>query len=68
MCDLGTDEVRQYSITAGLLEPLTPAAVAMPPGSGPRHMCWHPSLPMAYVVRPSRPPLLRALSVGLSLL
>lgn len=33
-----------------MLAALEPASVAMAPGSGPRHLVWHPTLPVCYVV------------------
>jgi 6-phosphogluconolactonase len=50
-CDLGTDEVYIYSIdtTKGTLSE-TARPYHTLPGSGPRHLEFHPSLPVAYVV------------------
>lgn len=50
--DLGTDEIHMYVIQPypGKLEPLKPAVFDLPPGSGPRHMTFHPELPLAYVI------------------
>jgi 6-phosphogluconolactonase len=43
--DLGSDRVRvdRFDSTAGRLEPNDPDGVGIQPGSGPRHMAWHPS-------------------------
>ncbi|BAM04942.1 lactonase family protein [Phycisphaera mikurensis] len=41
--DLGTDKLYVYSVTgAGGLEPASPAAIDLPPGSGPRHFVFTP--------------------------
>ncbi len=50
--DLGTDQIHMYLIEpyTGKLKPLNPAAYVLPPGSGPRHMTFHPSKPYAYVI------------------
>jgi 6-phosphogluconolactonase len=43
--DLGADRVRidRFDAAAGQLEPNDPEGVAIQPGSGPRHVAWHPS-------------------------
>jgi 6-phosphogluconolactonase len=50
VASLGADEVRRYRFDArsGRLDAL--AAVALPSGSGPRHIELHPLLPMAYLL------------------
>ena len=50
--DLGDDVVRVYTFNhdTGELVPKPDADLAMPPGSGPRHMAFHPTLPVAYIV------------------
>jgi 6-phosphogluconolactonase len=50
--DLGADRifVYQYDAAAGSLEPSVPAAVALEPGSGPRHLAWHPSGKVLYAI------------------
>jgi len=50
--DLGLDAIHMYRIDQDdkKLVPLTPATVNLPPGSGPRHMTFHPNLPFAYVI------------------
>ncbi|MET8849949.1 beta-propeller fold lactonase family protein [Amycolatopsis sp. NPDC004625] len=47
--DLGTDEIRSYTLTAsGSLEPL--AVSSLPPGTGPRQLVRRPGTDLAYVV------------------
>jgi 6-phosphogluconolactonase len=43
--DLGSDRVRvdRFDDAAGQLEPNNPEGLGIPPGSGPRHLAWHPS-------------------------
>ena len=50
--DLGSDKVFVYDWDAsnGHLSPANPTALISNPGSGPRHMDLHPSLPMAYLI------------------
>ena len=52
VCDLGTDQVLgyRYDAEAGKLKPTEPAATALAPGAGPRHMAFHPSGKFAYVI------------------
>ena len=42
--DLGLDKILVYRLdaTAGTITPHDPAALELPPGSGPRHLAWHP--------------------------
>ena len=42
--DLGADRVRvdRFDAAAGTLEPNDPDGLAVAPGSGPRHLAWHP--------------------------
>lgn len=50
--DLGTDKIMQYRFKADLNDPLSPLeapAVSSTPGSGPRHMVFHPNSKFAYV-------------------
>lgn len=49
---LGDDAVLQYAFDArrGRLEAATVARTALPVGTGPRHIDFHPTLPVAYVV------------------
>lgn len=44
--DLGMDVIAQYSVDAGVLTEV--AKVKLPPGAGPRHLTFHPTLPYAY--------------------
>lgn len=46
VCDLGADCIWQHDIAAEK----APAALRMPPGHGPRHLAFHPSLPCIYVL------------------
>jgi 6-phosphogluconolactonase (cycloisomerase 2 family) len=50
--DLGFDRVNVFRLDAatGKLAPNDPAFVAARPGSGPRHIAFHPKMPFAYVV------------------
>ncbi len=52
VADLGLDEVLLYDVdaAAGALTPHDPPAVKVAPGSGPRHLAWHPSGKVAYVI------------------
>jgi 6-phosphogluconolactonase len=49
--DLGLDRLYVYRLEgeSGRLRPHTPAWVAMPPGSGPRHFVFHPNRRFLYV-------------------
>lgn len=49
-CDLGTDQVLIYEVDpkSGKLTPHR--QVALPPGSGPRHLSFHPSGKLAFVI------------------
>lgn len=50
--DLGIDQVRIYRFDAAkaMLTPHTPSSVALPPGSGPRHLAFHPNGRFVYVI------------------
>ena len=52
VADLGLDKVfiYRYDETQGTLIPRSPAAVSLPPGSGPRHFAFHPNGRNAYVI------------------
>ncbi|HEX5165297.1 MAG TPA: lactonase family protein [Thermomicrobiales bacterium] len=52
VADLGLDQVLIYrlDVDAGTLAAHEPAFAALPPGSGPRHLAFHPSLPILYVI------------------
>jgi 6-phosphogluconolactonase len=51
-CDLGTDKVMSYHFdpATGKLTPNDPAFTALKPGSGPRHLTFHPNGRIAYVL------------------
>jgi 6-phosphogluconolactonase len=51
-CDLGLDRVQIFKIdtATGTLTPNTPPFAELPPGSGPRHLAFHPSGKFAYVI------------------
>jgi 6-phosphogluconolactonase len=51
-CDLGTDQVVVYRFNerTGTLEPNDPPFEPVAPGSGPRHLSWHPNGQWLYVV------------------
>jgi 6-phosphogluconolactonase len=51
-CDLGTDRVYIYKFDSekGTLAPNEPAAGILAPGSGPRHLAFHPAGGYAYVI------------------
>jgi len=46
--DLGIDRLVAYAAEGGRLG--RAAAIALPAGAGPRHLAFHPTLPVAYVV------------------
>lgn len=51
--DLGMDKVMIYKFNASAVTPLeasTPPVVETPPGSGPRHITFHPNKKFAYLV------------------
>ncbi len=50
--DLGTDKVYRYTFDPDqtTIEPSDPPFVEQPPGSGPRHLDFHPELPYCYVI------------------
>lgn len=49
--DLGLDQVLVYRFEDdGCLDPNAPPAATLKPGSGPRHLCFHPQRPLVYVV------------------
>lgn len=50
--DLGIDKVLVYRLDSEkpALTPNTPASVALPPGSGPRHLAFHANGKFAYVI------------------
>jgi 6-phosphogluconolactonase len=50
--DLGLDKVMVYKFdpAKGMLTPNDPPAGITPPGAGPRHIAWHPSGKIVYVI------------------
>jgi 6-phosphogluconolactonase len=50
--DLGADRVfvHRFDLSAGTLEPHQPPAAALAPGSGPRHVVFHPSRAFLYAI------------------
>ena len=52
VADLGIDQVKGYNLdpSSGRLHADTGASVTIEPGSGPRHMTFHPTLPLAWVI------------------
>jgi 6-phosphogluconolactonase len=50
--DLGTDRLMAFRLDMerGRLIPADPPWTQMPPGTGPRHMAFHPHLPFTYVI------------------
>jgi len=48
--DLGLDKIFVYAINEDRLESLTQSTFELSPGSGPRHLAFHPHLPVAFVV------------------
>jgi 6-phosphogluconolactonase len=51
IADKGTDRVMSFRLTAkGLLQPTEQQFVQTAPGAGPRHLAFHPTLPVAYLI------------------
>ena len=48
VCDLGSDRIWRHRVDDLKTEP--GGFTVVPPGSGPRHLAFHPTLPFAYVV------------------
>ena len=49
--DLGADKIRRFTFSPSLPQPLNEEpAIKTPPGSGPRHMAFHPNGKFAYCV------------------
>lgn len=50
--DLGLDKILVYQLDSATakLTPHTPAFATLPPGSGPRHLAFHPNNQFAYVI------------------
>lgn len=49
-CDLGTDRIVRYRFAADVGEFVRDGETVMPPGSGPRHLTFHPTWPVAYAL------------------
>jgi 6-phosphogluconolactonase len=49
--DLGTDRVYVYRFDQGVVTPNDPPFVRTHPGSGPRHLAWHPNGKIAYLIQ-----------------
>ncbi|MCC6547182.1 lactonase family protein [Candidatus Sumerlaeota bacterium] len=49
VCDLGCDIVWMHRIADDVVGAAS-VALRVPPGSGPRHLCLHPTLPLAYLL------------------
>jgi len=51
-CDLGLDQVLVYHLDPAMasLSPNTPAFCSIKPGSGPRHLAFHPNGRLAYLI------------------
>ncbi len=50
VCDLGADRVWRHPITDGNIAPALPDSTGTPPGSGPRHLVFHPVLHRLYLL------------------
>lgn len=52
VCDKGLDRVFVFrlDVANGKLTPNDPPSVATRPGDGPRHIAFHPKMPLAYVI------------------
>jgi 6-phosphogluconolactonase len=48
VCDLGSDKIWIHNLKEPLNETLF--SCDTPPGSGPRHLCFHPNLQIAYII------------------
>ena len=50
--DLGTDRLMAFRLNRerGTLSPTDPAWTQLPPGTGPRHLAFHPHRPFAYII------------------
>jgi 6-phosphogluconolactonase len=56
-CDLGLDKVLVYKLEPdkALLTPNVPPSVSVTPGSGPRHLAFHPNGRLAYLISEMEP-------------
>ena len=52
VCDKGLDRIFMFRLDAanGKLTPNDPPSIATRPGDGPRHIAFHPKMPLAYVI------------------
>lgn len=50
VCDLGMDKIVSYRINPDAPDLTEAASADLPPGSGPRHFAFHPSLSCGYVI------------------
>ena len=51
VCDLGTDRIMTFSYSPEKpWQPADPPFVSLTPGAGPRHLAFHPNLPVAYSI------------------
>lgn len=50
--DLGTDQLHVFPVTGDrqLVDPESMTDILLAPGSGPRHIDWHPTLPVGYLI------------------
>lgn len=49
-CDLGLDRVIVYALDEARGTLVEKSSLALPPGAGPRHLAFHPTLPRVYVI------------------
>ncbi|MEM9882250.1 MAG: lactonase family protein [Planctomycetota bacterium] len=51
-CDLGIDQVKvhRFDQAAATLTPHDPPAFGLHPGAGPRHLAFHPTRPLVYII------------------
>lgn len=57
---LEEQHIARYAITRDALEPVDPIYTQVPDRIGPRHMAFHPTLPLAYILGESKPVLMTA--------
>ncbi len=50
IADLGTDEIVGYRVAAGAVNFTDSIGIKTAPGAGPRHLAFHPTLPLLYAV------------------
>lgn len=49
-CDLGIDQIIVYKLDADAYQLVEHSRTSVQPGSGPRHLAFHPNLPFVYVI------------------